>query len=75
MLYFLRQTFNMHESHIHSFLTYFPFICYTIQTFDRYRFLVQTSLLRYPLLRWHRLKNGRNTKIRTVLKTGNVTLY
>ena len=27
MLYFLKQTFNMHESHIHSFLTHFPFIC------------------------------------------------
>ena len=28
MLYFLKQTFNMHESHIHSFLTHFPFICF-----------------------------------------------
>ena len=28
MLYFLKQTFNMHESQIHSFLTHFPFICY-----------------------------------------------
>ena len=24
MLYFLRETFNMHESHIHSFLTHYP---------------------------------------------------
>ena len=26
MLYFLKQTFKMHESHIHSFLTHLPFI-------------------------------------------------
>ena len=25
MLYFLKQTLNMHESHIYSFLTHFPF--------------------------------------------------
>ena len=56
MLYFLKQTFNMHESHIHSFLTHFPFICYNDTNFERYRFLVQTVLLRYPLLRWRRLK-------------------
>ena len=28
MLHFLKHTFNMHESHIHSLLTHFPFICY-----------------------------------------------
>ena len=28
MLYFLKQSFNVHESHIHSYLTHFPFICY-----------------------------------------------
>ena len=28
MLYFLKQTFSMHESHILSFLTHFPFICH-----------------------------------------------
>ena len=27
MLYFLKQTFNIHQSHIHSFLTHFSFIC------------------------------------------------
>ena len=27
MLYFLKQTFNIHESDIHSFLTHFFFIC------------------------------------------------
>ena len=56
MLYFLKQIFNMHESHIHSFLTHLPLSAITIQTFDWYRFLVQTVLLRYPLLRWRRLK-------------------
>ena len=56
MLYFLKQTFNMHESHIHSFPTHFPFICYNDTNFKRYRFLVQAVLLRYPLLRWRRLK-------------------
>ena len=33
MLYFLKQTFNMHESHINSFLTHFPFICYNDTNF------------------------------------------
>ena len=33
MLYFLKQTFNMHESHILSFLTHFPFICYNDTNF------------------------------------------
>ena len=28
MLYFLKETFNMHESHINSFFTHIPFICY-----------------------------------------------
>ena len=28
MLYFLKKTFNMHGSHIYSFLTHFTFICY-----------------------------------------------
>ena len=51
MLYFLKQTFNMHELHIHSYLTHSPLSAITIQTFDWYRFLVQTVLLRYPLLR------------------------
>ena len=56
MLYFPEQTFNMHELHIHSFLTHLLFICYNNKNFDRYRFLVQTVLLRYSLLRWRRLK-------------------
>ena len=51
MLCFLKQTFNMHESHIHSFLTHFPLSAIMIQTFDRYLFLMNTVLLRYPLLR------------------------
>ena len=34
MLYFLKQTFNMHESHIHSFLTHFIFICYNDTIFN-----------------------------------------
>ena len=33
MLYVLKQTFNIHESHIHSFLTHFPFICYNDTNF------------------------------------------
>ena len=33
MLYFLKQTFNMHESLIYSFLTHFPFICYNDTNF------------------------------------------
>ena len=39
MLYFLKQTFNIHESHIHSFLTHFPFICHNDTNF----WLVQIS--------------------------------
>ena len=46
MLYFLKQTFNMHESHIYSFLTHSPLSAITIQT----------VLLRYPFLPRRRLK-------------------
>ena len=68
MLYFLKQTFNMHESHIHSFLTHFPFICYTDTNFNatdfsRNRFYYVTSSDVDVVL-----SNGRNTKMCTVLK-------
>ena len=56
MLYFLKQTFNMHGSHIHSFLTHFPFICYNDTHFIPLPISRANILLRYPLLRWRRLK-------------------
>ena len=68
MLYFLIQTFNMHDSHIHSFLTHFPCICYNDKNFERYRFLVQTVLLRYPSYVDVVKSNGRYTKMRMVLE-------
>ena len=75
-MYFLKQTFNMNESHIQSFLTHFPFISYNDTHFERYRFLVQTGLLRYPLLRWRRYKAMDVTlKYAWFLKIGNVVLY
>ena len=33
MLYFLKQSFNMHKSQIHSFLTHLPFICFNNTNF------------------------------------------
>ena len=33
MLYFLKQTFNMHESHIHGFLNLLPLICHNDTNF------------------------------------------
>ena len=46
MLYFLKKnnkTFNMHESHIHSFFWLKSHLsAITLQTFDQYQFLVQT---------------------------------
>ena len=33
MLFYQKQTSNMHESHIHSFLTHFPFIGYNDTNF------------------------------------------
>ena len=56
MLNFLKQTFNMHESLIHSLLTHFPFISYNDTDFWSQPISRTAVLLRYPLLRRRRLK-------------------
>ena len=75
MLYFLKQTFNMHESHIHSFLTHFPFICY-----NDTNFLVQISrangFITSPPLKLTSFKAiGVTLKYARFLEIGNVALY
>ena len=76
MLYFLKQTFNMHESHIHSFLTHFPFICYNDTNFG----LVPISrangfiaLLPFTLTSFKAMDV--TPKYARFLKIGNVDLY
>ena len=76
MLYFLKQAFNMHESHIHSFLTHFPFICYNDGNF----LLVPTShangFIALPPLTLTSFKAMDVTlKYAPFLKIGNVNLY
>ena len=74
MLYFLKQTFIMHESH--SFLTHFPFICYNDTNVDRYRFF---SCKRFyyitPLTLTSFKAMDVTLKYARFLKIGNVVLY
>ena len=67
MLYFLKQTFNMHESHIHSFLSHFPFICYNKHLLIDTDFLCKRFYYVTPSYVEVVQRNGRNNKIRTVL--------
>ena len=76
MLYFLKQTFNMHESDIHSFLTHFPFICYN----DTNVWLVPISrangFITLPPLTLTSFKEMDVTlKYARLLKIGKVALY
>ena len=76
MLYFLKQTFNMHESHIHSFLTYFPFIsAITIQTFGGTDFSCKRFYCVPPLMLTSFKALGVTLKYALFLKIGNVDLY
>ena len=76
MLYFLKQTFNMRESHILSFLTHFPLICYN----NTYFWLVPISrangFIALPPLTLTSFKAVDITlKYAGFLKIGNVDLY
>ena len=76
MLYFLKQTFNMHESHIHSLLTHFPFICYND---TNYSSVPITRLNGFIMLPPHTLTSFKaidvTLKYARFLKIGNVALY
>ena len=74
MLYFLKQTFNMHKSHIHSFLTHFPFICYNDTNFESYRFLVNGFITLPPLTLTSFKAMDVILKCARFLKIGNVVL-
>ena len=76
MLYFLKQIFNMHESHIHSFLTHFPFICYNDTNFERYGFFRANGFITLPPLTLASFKAmDVILKCARFLKIGNVVLY
>ena len=76
MLCFLKQTFNMHESHIHSFLTHFPFICYNNTNFlplpiSRANGFITLTPLTVTLFKAMDL----TLKYARFLKIGNLALY
>ena len=50
-VFFLKQTPNKHEWHIHSFWIQLPFTCWTLSTFDQYRCLVLPVYYVTPLTR------------------------
>ena len=76
MLYFLKQTFNMHESHIYIFLTHFPFICYNDTTFWPLPISLANGLITLPPLTLTSFKAMDVTlKYARFLKIGNVALY
>ena len=75
MLYFLKQTFNMHESHNHSFLALSLLSAITIQIFDRYQFLLQTVYYVTHLTLTLFKAIDVTLKYARFLKIGNVALY
>ena len=75
MLYFLKQTFNMHESHIHSFLTHFPFICYNDTNLPKPISRANGFITLSPLtLTWFKAMDVTLNYAR-FLRIGNVALY
>ena len=76
LLYFLRQTFNIHESHIRSFLTHFSFICYNDTNFRLALISRANSLITLPPLTLTSFKTMDVTlKHLRFLNIGFVTLY
>ena len=76
MLYFLKQTFNMHESHIHSFLTHFPFICYNDTNFSPVSISRANGFIALPPISLTSFKAlGVTLKYAPYSKIGNVDLY
>ena len=76
MLYFLKQTFNMHESHVHSFLTHFHFICYNDTNFCQVLISRANGFTALPPLTLTSFKAmDVALKYAPFLKIGNVDLY
>ena len=76
MLYFLKQAFNMHESHIHSFMTHFHFICYNDTNFWPVPISRANGFIALPPLTLTSFKAIDVTlKYAPFLKIGNVDLY
>ena len=76
MLYFLKQTFNMHESHIHSFLSHFPFICYNDANFCLIAISHANGFIMLPILTLTSFKAMDVTlKYVWLLKIRNMPLY
>ena len=76
MLYFPKQTYIMHELHIHSFLTQFPFICYNNTNFWPVPISHANGLIALPPLTLTSFKAMYITlKCARFLKIGNVALY
>ena len=74
MLYFLKQIFNVHESHIHSFLLISTLSAITIQTFDRFS-RANGFITLSPLTLTSFKAMGITLKYARFLKIGNVALY
>ena len=76
MLYFLKQTFNMPESHIQSFLIHFPTICYNDTNFSVVLISRANCFITLPPPTLTSLKAMDITlKYAQFLKIGNVALY
>ena len=76
MLNFLKQTFNTHESHIHSFLTHFPCICYNDTNIRPIQISRANGFITLPPLTLTSFKALYVTlKYARFLKIGNVALY
>ena len=76
MLYFLKQTLNTHKSHIHSFLTHYPFICYNdsnVRLLSIFRANGFITLLPITLTAFKAMDV--KLKYAWFLKIGNVALY
>ena len=76
MLYFLKQTFNMHESYIYSFLSHFAFICHNDTNFEPLPISRANGFITLPPLTLTSFKAMDVTlKYARFLKIGNVDLY
>ena len=83
MLYFLKQTLNMHELHIYSFLTHFLFICYNDTNFwlvpishaNGFITLPPLTLTSFPLTLTSFKAMDVTLKYARFLKIRNVALY
>ena len=76
MLYSLKQTINMHESHIHSFLTHLTFICYKDKNFGPVPISLASDFITLPPLTLTSFKAMDVTlNYARFLKIKNIALY